>query len=67
MTTAEGQDQAEGQRRAGDLVDAGIAAAEAAAKKLKGASSFNVTVSGDDDPAVTGGAQHLAVSVVALP
>jgi hypothetical protein len=47
-----------------DLVDAGVAAAEAAVGKLKDASSFQVTVSGHRD---TNGQAAVSVSVNAIP
>jgi hypothetical protein len=48
----------------GDLAEAGIAAAEAAARKLKGASSYQVTVSGHQNP---DGTQAVSVAVNAAP
>lgn len=48
----------------GDLADAGIAAAEAAARKLKAAGSFQVTVSGHRNP---DGTQAVSVAVNAAP
>lgn len=48
----------------GDLADAGIAAAEAAARKLKDVGSYQVTVSGHRNP---DGVQAVSVSVNAVP
>lgn len=56
----------------GSLVDAAIAAAEAAARRLKDAGQFQVTVSGGEEPAADGpdtaapARQHLTVSVQAF-
>lgn len=57
----------------GDLVDAAIAAAEAAVKKLKGANSYQITAMGGTDPGDPGSQdatapanQHLTISVRAF-
>ena len=56
----------------GDLVDAAIAAAEVATRKLKDAGSYQVTISGGEEPAADGPAtaapasQHLTIGVLAF-
>ena len=67
LRRAEGDDDATVDLRdqlESDLADAGIAAAEAAARKLKDASSYQVTVSGHRNP---DGTQAVSVAINAAP